>query len=91
VAAGEPATAAKGRVLVDRYEELRRQALGGGGHGWRLGLAVLHRQGMVAWIHAWDDIAPLSTVPPPASVPSTHCTQMVAVLASMALAVVEGG
>lgn len=91
MAAGEPAAAAKGRVLVDRYEELRRQALGGGGHGWRLGLAVLHRQGLVAWIHAWDDIACLSASPPPARVPSTEDSQVVAVLASMALAVVERG
>jgi hypothetical protein len=78
-------------VLVDRYEELRRQALGGGGHGWRLGLAVVHRQGLVAWIHAWDDVAPLCPPPSPARVPSTDCSQVVAVLASMALAVIEGG
>jgi hypothetical protein len=91
VAAGEPATAAKGRVLVDRYEELRHQALGGGGHGWRLGLAVLHRQGLVAWIHAWDDITPLGSASSPARVRPTECNEVVAVLASMALAVVEGG
>jgi hypothetical protein len=91
VAAGEPATAAKGRVLVDRYEELRHQALGGGDHGWRLGLAVVYRQGLVAWIHAWDDIAPLSALPPPARVRPTEANEVVAVLASMALAVVEGG
>jgi len=39
--------------LVARYEELRSQALGGSGRG--LGLALLLRQGMRAWVEAWSN------------------------------------
>lgn len=39
--------------LVARYEELRSQALGGSGRA--LGLALLLRQGMRAWIEAWSN------------------------------------
>jgi hypothetical protein len=52
---------------------------------------VVYRQGLVAWIHAWDDVAPLCPPSSPARVPSTEANEVVAVLASMALAVVEGG
>jgi len=41
--------------LAARYEELRSQALGGSGRG--LGLAVLLRQGMRAWVEAWSSCA----------------------------------
>jgi len=38
---------------VTRYEDLRRQVIShGGGH--RLGLALLHREGMKAWLDAWS-------------------------------------
>ena len=89
MAAGEPASGAD-RRLVERYEELRRRALGGEADGWRLGLAVLQRQGVAAWIHAWDEIGsapvPARSTPAPAG-----CEQIVAVLASMALACAVGG
>lgn len=39
--------------LAARYEELRSQALGGSGR--ELGLALLLRQGMRAWIEAWSN------------------------------------
>jgi hypothetical protein len=45
--------------LVDRYEELRGQALGqsvGGGPG--LGLALFIRRGMAAWMGAWSNCTP---------------------------------
>ena len=38
---------------VERYEQLRRRALGGDAAGWRLGLAVLQRHGVAAWTRAW--------------------------------------
>jgi len=51
---------------------------------------VLRRQGVAAWLRAWDDLgaagAPLPATPlPPSEQP------LVAVLASMALACVGGG
>jgi hypothetical protein len=38
--------------MAERYEELRRRALHGEADGFALGLAVLERQGVVAWISA---------------------------------------
>jgi hypothetical protein len=75
--------------LVERYEELRRRALGGEPDGWRLGLAVLQRQGVAAWMQVWDGIAPAAgergSSPPP-----EHCNELVSVLACMALGVAGG-
>lgn len=51
------------QALVDRYEQLRRHALDGGGQGWRLGLALLHRRGMAGWMRASDGLP----APPPAA------------------------
>jgi hypothetical protein len=42
---------------VDRYEQLRERALAGDAGGWRCGLAVLQHRGMVAWLHAWQNIS----------------------------------
>jgi hypothetical protein len=68
---------------------LRHRALHGECDGWRLGLAVLQRKGVAAWIHAWGDLAPAPARR--ASSPSPeHCTELVAVLASMALGVAGG-
>jgi hypothetical protein len=39
--------------LVARYEELRSQVLGGSGR--ELGLVLLLRQGMRAWVEAWSN------------------------------------
>jgi hypothetical protein len=46
-------------VIIDRYEQLRAQAMGKlftGGKG--LGLALFMRQGMTAWIYAWSKRSP---------------------------------
>jgi hypothetical protein len=46
------------RVLINRYEQLRCQALGKllpGGHG--LGRALFIQKGMVAWTQAWSEHA----------------------------------
>ena len=49
-----PAAATPAGVhLAERYEELRSQALGGSGR--ELGLALLLRQGMRAWVEAWSN------------------------------------
>jgi hypothetical protein len=51
-------------AMVRQYEELRRRALDGSGWTSRLGLAVLVREGLAAWITTW------ATVPvPPSSTP----------------------
>jgi hypothetical protein len=78
-----------GKEDVARYEQLRARALGGDPGGWRLGLAVLERRGVVAWARAWR-----ATVPAPARAtpiePVAVSDELVGALASMALACVAG-
>jgi hypothetical protein len=79
----------RGRGDVDRYEQLRGQALTGAPGSSRLGLALLQHRGVTAWTRAWQ-----STTPgPPAAMPlATRAGapvtegEIVSVLASMALA-----
>jgi hypothetical protein len=82
----EPAAGARD---IERYEQLRAQALEGDPSGWRLGLALLERRGVVAWTRAWQ-----TTTPAPArsaiTTPVADSDQLVGVLASMALACVSG-
>ena len=82
----EPASAGD---LAERYEELRRRALHGEPDGWRLGLAVLQRHGVAAWIRAWDDTAP-APVKSAVAAPGPRCGELVAVLAGMALCAAGG-
>jgi len=71
--------------LAERYEQLRRRALDGAPDGFRLGLAVLQRQGMAAWIGAWEEIG--GAPQPQQRTQAAHASDaVVAVLASMALA-----
>jgi hypothetical protein len=49
-----------------RYEELRKEALADQGAGAGLGLALLLRKGLAAWLRAWAQCAP-----PPAPVPGS--------------------
>ena len=90
MAAGEPAAPRNNAGGVERYEQLRRRVLGGQPDGFRLGLAVLQRQGMAAWLRAWDDLGPVETAPMPqpwADAPTAVASDaVVAVLASMTLA-----
>jgi hypothetical protein len=54
VAEGQPVA-----VVVSAYEALRQQATEQGGHPQReLGLALLMRQGVAAWLHAYCHAAP---------------------------------
>ncbi|GAC1376112.1 MAG: hypothetical protein NVSMB4_04730 [Acidimicrobiales bacterium] len=77
------------RADVERYETLRRHAMGGEASGWRLGLAVMQRQGVTAWLRAWQTIPPAPA--PRSSVRSpVGDDELVAVLATMALACVAG-
>ena len=77
------------REGVERYETLRRHALVGDASGWRLGLAVLERQGVAAWLRAWQSIAPTPLARPPTDVPVAD--ELVGALASMALACIAKG
>ena len=73
---------------VARYEQLRSRALGGDPGGWRLGLAVLERRGVVAWARAWQATTP---APAAATVDAVAVSdELVGALASMALACVSG-
>jgi hypothetical protein len=83
---------AGGNDDVQRYEVLRGRALGGEASGWRLGLAVLQRRGVAAWLRAGEAItvaAPPSR--PSAEVPVPGGDELVGVLAAMALACLRGG
>lgn len=90
MAAGEPAAAGSSAGGVERYEQLRRRVLGGQPDGFRLGLAVLQRQGMAAWLRAWDDLGAVEAPPKPRPAGDAATTvasdEVVAVLASMTLA-----
>jgi hypothetical protein len=74
---------------VERYEQLRAQALEGDPSGLRLGLALLERRGVVAWTRAWQTTTPIPARPAIAT-PAADNDQLVGVLASMALACVSG-
>ncbi len=75
---------------MERYEQLRSDALGGEG-GWQLGLALLERRGVAAWAHAWPGVAPRSA---PAAGPAVAAVaggeELVGALATMALACLAG-
>lgn len=77
---------------MQRYEQLRGGALSGDTSGWRLGLAVLQHQGVSAWLRCWQDLperpAPTERWPAPAM--SADDGQLVAGLATMALACLSG-
>ena len=79
---------------VQRYEQLRSQALGGGPSGFRLGLALLERRGVAAWARAWKETTPPPRPQPPAGVvvelPAVD-RELVGALASLALARVAAG
>jgi hypothetical protein len=79
-AAGEPHS-----DDVERYESLRRRALGGETSGWRLGLAVVQRRGVAAWLRVGQAIAPQSPTRPAADV-AVGGDELVGVLSTMALA-----
>jgi predicted MFS family arabinose efflux permease len=86
VAEGSGECAVPGDVV--RYEQLRRQVLGGDAGGWRLGLGVLQHRGVAAWLAAWDSLpAPVASARPsePARPASGSGEQLVAALATMAL------
>jgi hypothetical protein len=74
---------------VERYERLRRCALGGDPDGHRFGLALLERRGVAAWARAWQTTTPSSPLPPPVEAPA-GADEIVDVLATMALACLAG-
>ncbi|MGH2781824.1 MAG: hypothetical protein ACRDLA_10550 [Thermoleophilaceae bacterium] len=75
---------------VERYERLRACALSGEPDGHRFGLALLERRGLAAWARAWQETAPRPSPPARAAVEPPTGGELVAVLASMALACLPG-
>jgi hypothetical protein len=79
---------------VQRYEQLRSHALDGEPSGFRLGLALLERRGVAAWARAWQGTTPACERQPVAAsvveLPAAS-SELVGVLASMALARVAAG
>jgi hypothetical protein len=76
---------------VERYERLRRCALGGDPDGHRFGLALLERRGVAAWARAWQTTMPAPSSPPTAAVGApAGADELVDVLATMALACLAG-
>jgi hypothetical protein len=79
-------------MLADAYEQLRHDATGPSECGGSLrGLAILLRQGMVAWMHACATVAPAADALSPSrlgvAVPACPNLQreVIDVLAAMAL------
>ena len=72
---------------IEAYESLRARALCGDGAGWRLGLAVLERQGVVAWLRLRESISTPAPIRVAGNGPIDN-DALVGVLASMALACV---
>lgn len=81
--------------VVDGYEQLRARALCGDTDGWRLGLGVLQRRGVAAWLRAYQAAVPTVCPPRPtragAPIAGGVDAELVALLASMALAVAAQG
>jgi hypothetical protein len=73
----------RGAEDVERYECLRRRALGDEQAGWRLGLAVVQRRGVAAWLRVGHAIPPPT---PSAKRVPVGGDELVGVLATMALA-----
>jgi hypothetical protein len=77
--------------LVNRYEELRCQALGEMGRG--LGMVLFLREGMKVWMEAWMNSTPSTAERVPASpgtsipVPQIIRDEAILVLVEMALGV----
>ena len=79
------------RCEVERYEQLRARALAGAPDGFRLGLALLERRGLVAWSRALTTTAsPAPPARPPVEAP-VPASEIVGVLATMALACAAAG
>jgi hypothetical protein len=79
-------------MLTDAYERLRHDATGRSGYGSSLrGLAILLREGMVAWMHACATVvaAPAALSPPRPGIAVPVCPnvqrEVIDVLATMAL------
>ena len=79
-------------ALATHYEELRRKGLDGAeGTGGGLGLALFMHKGTVAWMGAWShyrrkgEVRSTGASPSHAFVPQDQCSEMVLVLAGMAL------
>jgi hypothetical protein len=79
---------------VDDYEQLRRRAMSGDTDGWRLGLGVLQHRGVAAWLRLRTAAAPTGSARPARPAPpasGSADTELVELLASMALAVAARG
>ena len=75
---------------ISRYEELRRHAVERQILAGRLGLAVLLRQGMAAWVEKWSKMsapmpAPSGETSRPCPLPDDTSADVINVLAAMAL------
>lgn len=75
---------------MERYEQLRRRALGGEAEGWRLGLGVMCHRGVAAWLRAWHTTVPTPAAAAPAAADRVGSDELVGLLASMALAATGG-
>ena len=74
---------------MERYEQLRAGAVDGRPAG-GLGLALLIARGVAAWARAWPDGAPAPSARRAPAPEGGEGQQIVAVLADMALACLDG-
>ena len=89
------ATAVESVPRVAHYEDLRGRVLAGGALGCRLGLALLLREGMAAWLER-GSLCPGGVPPagperrlPEKVVPDGNCADVVRLLAHMVLSGLE--
>jgi hypothetical protein len=80
----QPTSAPAVDAVASHYEELRNHAMAGTA-GPRRGLVLLVREGVVAWMRAWDQYVQPVPAPSPAGRPVGDHTELVRLLADAAL------
>jgi hypothetical protein len=88
MSAAQPTSSPDVDAIASRYEELRDHAMAGTAGPLR-GLVLLVREGVVAWMRAWDQCVRPVPAPSPAVRPVGDHTELVRLLADAALGQLE--
>lgn len=74
---------------MQRYEQLRSVALGGGAGGHALGLGLVMGRGLAAWMAAWRTVTPAPATNLAPQPPAVASSAVVVVLAAMAVGLLQ--